>query len=59
MDLRLVLHALHFVAREPARHENSNEDGRLPLSWDCRLKRLVAGVSGYICDECVTGALRF
>jgi hypothetical protein len=22
--------------------------------WECRLKRLVAGVSGYIFDECVT-----
>src|SRR5438132_6047288 len=28
-----------------------------PLSGECRLKRLVAGVSGYICDQCVT--LRF
>jgi hypothetical protein len=25
-----------------------------PLSGQCRLKRLVAGVSGYICDQCVT-----
>ena len=24
------------------------------LIWECRLKRLVAGVSGYICDQRVT-----
>jgi len=29
------------------------------MSGACRLKRLVAGVSGYIFDECVTNALRF
>ena len=34
--------------------KNSNERGRPPLSGQCRLKRLVAGVSGYIFDECVT-----
>src|SRR5262249_57996349 len=34
--------------------KNSNERSRPPLSGECRLKRLVAGVSGYIFDECVT-----
>src|SRR6266403_4949501 len=34
--------------------KNSNERSRPPLSGECRLKRLVAGVSGYICDQCVT-----
>src|SRR5262249_722129 len=33
--------------------KNSNERSRPPLSGECRLKRLVAGVSGYIC-ECGT-----
>jgi hypothetical protein len=31
--------------------KNSNERSRPPLSGECRLKRLVAGVSGYICDQ--------
>ena len=34
--------------------KNSNERSRPPLSGQCRLKRLVAGVSGYIFDQCVT-----
>ena len=34
--------------------KNSNERSRPPLSGECRLKRLVAGVSGYIFDESVT-----
>src|SRR5262245_21912884 len=34
--------------------KNSNERSRPPLSGECRLKRLVGGVSGYIFDECVT-----
>src|SRR5262249_53022517 len=34
--------------------KNSNERSRPPLSGECWLKRLVAGVSGHIFDECVT-----
>jgi hypothetical protein len=47
------------VNEEIHRKVSTNERSRPPLSREYRLKRLVAGVSGYICDECVTRCVAF
>jgi ClpX C4-type zinc finger len=42
------------VEEKIQRKASSNECSQPRLSGEYRFKRLVAGVSGYICDECVT-----